>query len=353
MNTLSHLPVDQATQFIAGVFIANGIPPLDAQTVAHLMVQSDLAGADGHGIFRLPAYVKRIKSGGINLHPHIRIERERGGTALVNGDNGLGHLVMNQVVELATKKSREHGVCWIGSHHGNHSGAASVYVRMLAERGLVGIYMAVGNANHMAPWGGIDLLLSTNPIAIAVPTQKGQPIVLLDMATTVAAYGKVKLAAQRGESIPEGWMIDRSGKPILDPARAGEGSLLPIGDYKGYGLALMISLLAGTLNGAAVGKETIDFNACHDGVTNTGQALIAVDPDAFGERALFLERVSTVVRDIQESNTLPGVDRIRIPGEGADTSISTRERDGIPISSELLKALNACAVESGVPVLNI
>jgi LDH2 family malate/lactate/ureidoglycolate dehydrogenase len=353
MNILSNLPVDQATQFIADVFIANGVPPLDAKTVAYLMVQSDLAGADGHGIFRLPAYVKRIKAGGINLHPHIRIERDRGGTALVNGDNGLGHLVMNQVVELATNKSREHGVCWIGSHHGNHSGAASVYVRMLAERGLVGIYMAVGNANHMAPWGGTDLLLSTNPIAIAVPTQKGQPIVLLDMATTVAAYGKVKLAAQRGESIPEGWMIDRSGKPILDPAQAGEGSLLPIGDYKGYGLALMISLLAGTLNGAAVGKETIDFNACHDGVTNTGQALIAVDPDAFGERTLFLERVAAVVRDIQGSNTLPGVDRIRIPGEGADTSISTRERDGIPISSELLKALNACAVESGVSVLNL
>jgi LDH2 family malate/lactate/ureidoglycolate dehydrogenase len=115
----------------------------------------------------------------------------------------------------------------------------------------------------------------------------------------------------------------------------------------------MISLLAGTLNGAAVGKETIDFNACHDGVTNTGQALIGVDPDAFGERTLFIERVATVVQDIQKSNTLPGVDRIRIPGEGADTSISTRQRDGIPISSELLKVLNACAVECGVPVLNL
>lgn len=353
MTNLCHLPIDQATQFIADVFISIGVPSADAKTVANLMVQSDLAGADGHGIFRLPAYVKRIKAGGINLHPHIRIERERGGTALIDGDNGLGHLVMNQVVELATIKSREHGVCWIGSHHGNHSGAASVYVRMLAERGLIGIYMAVGNANHMAPWGGTDLLLSTNPIAIAVPTQKGQPIVLLDMATTVAAYGKVKLAAQRGESIPKGWMIDRAGKPILDPARSGEGSLLPIGDYKGYGLALMIGLLAGTLNGAAVGKETIDFNACHDGVTNTGQALIAVDPDAFGERALFLERVYTVVRDIQESNTLPDVDRIRIPGEGAHASIELRKRNGLPISSELLKALNACAVECGVPVLNL
>jgi LDH2 family malate/lactate/ureidoglycolate dehydrogenase len=114
----------------------------------------------------------------------------------------------------------------------------------------------------------------------------------------------------------------------------------------------MISLLAGTLNGAAVGKETIDFNACHDGVTNTGQALIAVDPDAFGERALFIERISAVVRDIQESNILPGVDRIRIPGEGADASISSRQHEGIPISRELLKALNACAVECGVPVLN-
>jgi L-2-hydroxycarboxylate dehydrogenase (NAD+) len=353
MTNLRHLPTNQAAQFIADVFISIGVPSADAKTVAQLMVQSDLAGADGHGIFRLPAYVKRIKAGGINLHPHIRVERERGGTALINGDNGLGHLVMNQVVELATKKSREHGVCWIGSHHGNHSGAASVYVRMLAERGLIGIYMAVGNANHMAPWGGTDLLLSTNPIAIAVPTLEGQPIVLLDMATTVAAYGKVKLAAQRGESIPEGWMIDRSGKPIVDPARAGEGSLLPIGDYKGYGLALMISLLAGTLNGAAVGKETIDFNACHDGVTNTGQALIAVDPDAFGERTLFVERVSAVVRDIQASNTLPGVDRIRIPGEGADASIESRLRDGLPISNELLQALNACAVECGVPVLNL
>lgn len=353
MTKISHLPINQASQFIADVFSAVGVPPLDAQMVAHLMVQSDLVGADGHGIFRLPAYVKRIKAGGINLHPEIRVERERGGTALLNGDNGLGHLVMNRAVDLAIEKSREHGVCWIGSHHGNHSGAASVYVRMLAERGLVGIYMAVGNANHMAPWGGIDLLLSTNPIAIAVPAKVGQPIVLLDMATTVAAYGKVKLAAQRGESIPEGWMIDRSGKAIVDPTRAGEGSLLPIGDYKGYGLALMISLLAGSLNGAAVGKETIDFNACHDGVTNTGQVLIAVDPDAFGDRTLFIERVAAVVRDIQTSHTLPGVNRIRVPGEGADRSIATRRREGIPIPFELLKVLNACAVECGIPVLNL
>lgn len=353
MTNPQHLPVQEAIAFIAAIFTSVGVPAADAQSVAHLMVQSDLSGADGHGIFRLPAYVKRIRAGGINLNPQIRIERERGGTALLNGDNALGHLVMARSVDLAIQKSCEHGVCWIGSHHGNHSGAASVYVRMLAERGLVGIYMAVGNANHMAPWGGVDLLLSTNPIAIAVPAGKDRPIVLLDMATTVAAYGKVKLAAQRGESIPEGWMIDQLGNPIVDPKRASEGSLLPIGGYKGYGLALMISLLAGSLNGAAAGKETIDFNAHHDVITNTGQALIAVDPDAFGEREVFTQRVCAVVDDIKQSRLLPGVDRMHVPGEGSAESIQKRSKKGIPMTSELLKALNECAVECGVTALNL
>ena len=353
MSNSQYLAVQDAIAFITAVLSSVGVPLTDAQSVAHLMVQSDLAGADGHGIFRLPAYVKRIQAGGVNLHPQIRIERERGGTILLNGDNALGHLVMARSVDLAIQKSREHGVCWIGSHHGNHSGAASVYVRMLAERGLIGIYMAVGNANHMAPWGGVDLLLSTNPIAIAVPAGKNRPIVLLDMATTVAAYGKVKLAAQRGTSIPEGWMMDQFGNPIVDPARASEGSLLPIGGYKGYGLALMISLLAGSLNGAAAGKDTIDFNAHHDVITNTGQALIAVDPDAFGERELFTQRVCAVVDDIKRSKPLPGKEQIKVPGEGSAESILRRSKEGIPVASELLKALNKCAVECGVAVLNL
>jgi LDH2 family malate/lactate/ureidoglycolate dehydrogenase len=196
---------------IARALEAVNVPAADAMIIANLMVKSDLVGADGHGIFRLPAYLKRIRAGGVNLQPNIHIEREQGATALINGDNALGHLVMNRAVELALEKVKQHSVCWIGSHFGNHSGAASVYVRKLAEQGYIGIYMAVGNANHMAPWGGIDLLLSTNPIAIAVPAGK-DPIVLLDIATTVAAYGKVKVAAQKGESIPDDWMIDKEGQ---------------------------------------------------------------------------------------------------------------------------------------------
>jgi LDH2 family malate/lactate/ureidoglycolate dehydrogenase len=352
MPSKKYLPIADAKAFISKALQSAQVPSADADLVAELMVKSDLVGADGHGIFRLPAYLKRIRAGGINLSPNIHIEREQGATALINGDNALGHLVMNKAVDLAIEKVKQHSVCWIGSHYGNHSGAASVYVRKLAEQGYIGIYMAVGNANHMAPWGGIDLLLSTNPIAIAVPAGD-HPIVLLDIATTVAAYGKVKVAAQKGEPIPEGWMIDRQGSPITDPQKSSEGSLLPIGGYKGYGLAVMIGLLAGALNNAAVGKGTIDFNAHHDLITNTGQTIIAVDPSAFGDREAFVERVIALVNDLKSSSTLPGVNEIRVPGDGAAKVMAERMRLGIPVAPELLEALNACAKECGMSSLNL
>ena len=347
---MNYLSITDAERFISSALQAEKVPASDAGIIASLMVQSDLVGADGHGIFRLPAYLKRIRAGGVNLNPNIHIERDQGATALINGDNALGHLVMNRAVDLAIEKVKQHSVCWIGSHYGNHSGAASVYVRKLAEQGYIGIYMAVGNANHMAPWGGIDLLLSTNPIAIAVPAGD-RPTVLLDIATTVAAYGKVKVAAQKGEPIPDDWMIDRQGRPITDPKKSAEGSLLPIGGYKGYGLAVMIGLLAGALNNAAVGKGTIDFNAHHDLVTNTGQTIIAVDPSAFGNTEEFINRVIALVNDLKNSSTLPGVKEIRVPGEGAAKTMAERSERGIPVSPELLEALNACAQECGIPAL--
>jgi LDH2 family malate/lactate/ureidoglycolate dehydrogenase len=352
MSNPQYLSISDAENFIAQALASAQVPAADAKLVGQLMVKSDLVGADGHGIFRLPAYLKRIRAGGVNLNPNIRIEREKGATALINGDNGLGHLVMNKAVEVAIQKVKEHSVCWVGSHYGNHSGAASVYVRKLAEQGYIGIYMAVGNANHMAPWGGIDLLLSTNPIAIAVPAGD-HPMVLLDIATTVAAYGKVKLAAQKGEAMPDDWMIDRQGQPITDPKRSGEGSLLPIGGYKGYGLAVMIGLLAGALNNAAVGKGTIDFNAHHDLITNTGQTIIAVDPSAFGDREEFIQRVIDLVDDLKSSSTLPGVKEIRVPGEGAAKVMAERMRQGIPLTPELLDSLNNCAKECGIAALSI
>jgi LDH2 family malate/lactate/ureidoglycolate dehydrogenase len=216
----------------------------------------------------------------------------------------------------------------------NHAGPASLYAAMPLEHDMIGLYLAVGNANHMAPWGGIDLLLSTNPIAIAVPALNEGPIVL-DMATTVAAYGKVKTAAQRGERMPEGWMIDHDGKPLTDPQRSGEGLLVPIGGYKGYGLALMFGLLAGTLNGAAMGSDTVDFNADDTSPTNTGHAIVALSISRFGKVREFKRRVDGIVRELRGSRRMPGVERIWLPGEQSRAKFEERSKLGVPIPDAL------------------
>jgi LDH2 family malate/lactate/ureidoglycolate dehydrogenase len=178
---------------------------------------------------------------------------------------------------------------------------------------------------------------------------KNQPPVLLDMATTVAAYGKVKMKAQAGESMPEGWMIDKEGKPLTDPNRSSEGTLLPIGDYKGYGLSLMIALLAGSMNGAAVGSQLVDFNDDEKAVTNTGQTIVAINPAFLGGTENLLKSSDQLISEIKNSETLPGVSEIRVPGDGAAKAKQTRNRDGIPIPAGLLRNLNLCAKMAGVP----
>ena len=240
--------------------------------------------------------------------------RQARATALVDGDNGLGSLVVSRAVEEAIALARDNGVGWVGVRHGNHAGAAAVYAAMPVAHDMIGLYFAVGNANHLPPWGGTDMLLSTNPIAIAVPALEEPPLVL-DMATTVAAYGKVKVAAQQGKTMPEGWMIDRRGQTLTDPNRADDGFLLPIGGYKGAALALMFGLLAGTLNGAANGEDVVDFNKDDSTPTNTGQAICVIDIKAFAEPVAFKRQVDSVIRQLHGSALLPGFDRIRLPGE--------------------------------------
>src|SRR6195952_2533539 len=233
----------------------------------------------------------------------------------------------------------------------NHAGPASLYARMALPHDMIGLYFAVGSANHLPAWGGLEMLLSTNPIAVAVPTGEGPPIVL-DMATTVAAYGKVKAKALRGEPMPEGWMIDRQGKPLTDPKRADEGMLLPLGGmeagYKGYGLAMIIGLLAGTLGGAAVGRDVIDFNHDDDSVTNTGQAIAAINVAAFGDIAVFKKSVDTLVRDFRNSERMPGVERILVPGERSFETRVKRTRDGIPVAPALMRGLDQVADDLGI-----
>jgi LDH2 family malate/lactate/ureidoglycolate dehydrogenase len=335
---------DALRDFIQAALASQGLPEADARKVASLMAEADMQGSDGHGVIRLPQYIKRIRAGGINKHPQIRVVHERPGSAIVDGDNGMGHLVVSKAVDLAIEKARHCGVAWVGTRMSNHAGPASLYARRPLQHDMLGLYFAVGNANHLPPWGGTDMLLSTNPISAAIPGAEEAPVVL-DMATTVAAYGKVKAKAKRGEQMPVGWMIDRQGQPLTDPTRAHEGFLLPIGDYKGYGLALVVGLLAGTLGGAAMGRDVVDFNADHVSTTNTGQAILVIDLSAFGDPAVFKHAVDKLVRDIRGSERLPGVDRIWLPGEQSHQRRQQYESQGIPIARGLVQDLDALARE--------
>ena len=336
--------------FIARAFEAVDIPPADAKIIAELMTRADVNGSEGHGIFRLPQYIRRIRGGAVNVRPDIRIENEAPAMAVINGDNGMGHLVMRYATEVAIDKAKKTGVAWVGARWSNHAGPASLYASMPLEHDMIGLYMAVGSANHLPPWGGLDMLLSTNPLAVALPGGEEAPIVL-DMATTVAAYGKVKTKAQRGETMPVGWMMDRLGQPLTDPKRANEGFLLPIGEYKGYGLALIIGLLSGTLNRAAMGRDVVDFNADDTTPTNTGHAIVAISVEAFGGVAEFKKSVDTLVRDLRASKRLPGVDRIWLPGEQSHQKRIDHLANGVTVPPALLTSLNTLADDLAIPRL--
>jgi LDH2 family malate/lactate/ureidoglycolate dehydrogenase len=337
--------------FIASAMSSLGIPNQDAQNIGELMAEADMQGSDGHGVIRLAPYVKRILAGGLNLRPNIKVVQERTAMALIDGDNGMGHLVMKQATELAIQKAKTSGIAWVGSRLSNHAGPASLYARMALKHDMIGLYFAVGNANHLPPWGGLDMLLSTNPIAAAIPSLNEAPIVL-DMATTVAAYGKVKAKAQRGEMMPEGWMIDRQGKPLLDPTKSEEGFLLPIGGYKGYGLSLVVGILAGTLNGAAMGSQVIDFNKDFSSTTNTGQAIAVIDPAAFGDILEFKQNVDRLIGELRNAERMPGVERIWLPGEQSHLKRLAHEKQGVLLAPSLVKQLNELAAQLGVSPLS-
>jgi len=339
--------IPRLVEFIARSLAAVGVRPEDAGQVAALMAEADARGGDAHGVFRLPQYVKQIQQGAVNPRPNIQVMNSRAGTALIDGDNALGHLVMKRAAELAIEKARQCGIGWVGTRHSNHAGPAQLYPRMASAQDMIGIYFCVGNTNLVPPWGGTEVLLSTNPIAIAVPGAK-HPYIVLDMATTNTAFGKIRLKAQRGEPMPEGWMIDREGKPLTDAKRASEGFLLPIGGAKGYGLALMIGLLAGTLNGGAFGRDVIDYTVDSKTPSNTGQSILVVDIAAFADVQSFKQDVDEVWDEMKSSPTLPGVDEVRLPGERSEKVYRDRMAHGVPLTEGQIRILDELADRLGV-----
>ena len=351
MTTDTRIATDRLAAFVIRALAAAGLSQQDAEIVAGLMVEADLRGSDTHGVIRLPLYVRRIRAGGVNAKPNIRVVSDRPSAALIDGDNAMGHLVMRRAAHLAIDKAKATGVGWVGARMSNHAGPAALYVTMPLHHDMIGLYFAVGSNNHLPAWGSSESLLGTNPMAVAVPAHEESAIVL-DMAPTVAAYGKVRLKAQRGEPMPVGWMIDKQGKPLTDPKRADEGHLLPIGDYKGYGLSLIIGILAGALNRAALGREVVDFVKETGKATNTGQAIAAIAIDAFMPAADFKRNVDQVVRDMRNSQKLPGVERIYLPGEQSHAKLLDRRARGVPMPKALRDTLDTMARDLNVAALD-
>lgn len=351
MSETTRVPADRLRHFVTQALEACALPREDAETVASLMVEADLSGADAHGVFRLPQYVRRLKAGGVNPTPSIRVERTAPATALVDGDNGMGHLVMRRAAETAVAIARETGVAWVGARRSNHAGPAALYASIPMAHGMIGLYSAVASANHMAVWGGSEPLLGTNPLAVAIPAGD-QPSVVLDIATTMVSYGTIKNYALNGRTLPAGWLIERAtGAPLLDPKRSAEGLLEPIGGHKGSGLALVLGLLAGTLNGAAFGREVVDFNVDQSAETNTGHFVVALDVARFMPLEAFGAEVDRQLRALKESSRMPGVEAIRLPGSERERRISERNGTGIPIAGPLVAELDRLAGQLGIASL--
>jgi len=216
---------------------------------------------------------------------------------------------------------------------------------------MVGIYGVVASANHMPVWGGVESLLGTNPVAIAIPAGEEAPIVL-DIATSVVSYGTIKSHRLQKKPLPEGWMVNtKDGQPLTDPARSGEGVLLPIGGYKGSGLALILGLLAGPLNGAAFGRDVFDFNFNDTDACNTGHFIIALDVARFTPLDAFKSDMDRHLRDLRTSKPLPGFDAVRLPGQERRSRRADRLANGVPMPRELISQLDTFSDEIGIKPL--
>ncbi len=328
--------------FCATSFQQMGVPAGDAAIVADTLVRADLRNTYSHGSALLPLYVRRIREGATSPVTNVEIRAEYPATALVDGKNGLGQVIAVRAIELAIGKAKQAGCAWIGVKGSNHFGMAAYYAMLALPHDMIGIVSTVSNINTMAPWGGLDVLIGNNPIAIAVPAGEEFPVVF-DAAFSTAARRKIWLALEAGESIPEGWALDRDGNPTIDARAALDGLLLPIGGHKGYGFAFVMSLLAGALTGAHIGRSVSN--------SNVGHLMGAINIAAFCDPSALKCTVDCAVREVRSSRRAPGVQRVFVPGEQGFLAEQERLRHGIPLPRETVSALDRVASELGIQPL--
>jgi uncharacterized oxidoreductase len=332
----------QLTRFGYEIFKAFDAPDAEARSVSELLVEANLTGYDSHGVIRIPRYVRGLRSGRIKPGAAMQVLDDRPSTAVVDGNWGFGQIVAQKAMHLAIQKALKAGISVVGIRRCNHVGRLNTYSEMAAVRDMIGI-AGCNSSPHVAPYGGRDRLLGTNPICIAIPADDA-PFVL-DMATSVHAHGQVMVRKARGDLCPDGWLLDPEGLPTRDPGvlDAG-GTIRPLGGevgYKGYGLSLVVDVLSGILTGAGTSSsEAYRSRAVYGG---NGVFMIVLNIENFVSIAEFKRRFDGLLRRVKESRVAPGFQQILIPGEPEIAVRERRLKEGIFVEEATWSELQSIA----------
>ena len=341
----SVVTADALTGWITSVLTAHAIPESAAATIADCLVNADMKGVTSHGVSRLPVYLQRLSSGVVNPDPNPEIVADSHSALLIDADGGFGHPVAAFGMTEALTRANLTGAAVVGIRNSSHFGMAGYYAEMAAKREAIGI-VSTNSSPRMAPWGGKNALLGTNPLAIAAPGPAG-PIVL-DMATSVAALGRITVAAAAGASIPEGWAFDPGGRPTTDPAAALAGTLAPIGGPEGSGLAFMLDILCGVLTGGAFGRRVRSLYRDSNLPEQCGHFIFAIDIKAFIAPSAFHSAMREYVTEFKGSGPAEDVNEIFLPGEIQQRLEHRARIRGIALRTPILDELRRLADDSGV-----
>ncbi len=335
---MSTVRPEELERLMGAALARSGAGESMARCTARALVAAEMEGLASHGASRIPQYCGHVKNGRANGKAVPVIARDSKAACLVDAQGGLAFEACGLAVREAMRRAREFGVAFVSVTNSNHFGVAAYHLEPLAQAGLVGI--AFGNSPAAMPaWGGRRALFGTNPVAAVFPRRSAPPLVV-DVSLSAVARGKIMVAAREGKPIPEGWAVDREGKPTTDAKAALEGSMLPAGGVKGAMLALIVELLACALSGAAFGFESDSFFTEEGKPTRIGQGFLAVDPGALAGRETFLDRVETLVAAMLES---PGV---RLPGARRLQLREKARASGIDVPDDLLARIRALAGET-------
>jgi LDH2 family malate/lactate/ureidoglycolate dehydrogenase len=318
----------------------------EAPLVAESLVRAEMRGTDTHGLPYLKLLVERVEAKMVAVPTRVTVLKDEGATVLLDGGNGIGQVAGWKAMETSIRKAREFGIGLTLIRNTNNLGFFAFYTMHAAQQGLAGI--AMGNANAaISPWGGAEAFFGTNPISIGVPGSE-EPLAL-DMSSSVVARGKIRRAQRLGEKIPPGWALDESGAPTDDPGAALKGTLLPIGGPKGYGLALMVDVLAGMLSGAAFGRDIKTFHQLA-GPTGVGALLLAINVDRFMPLGQFRDLMNGYVRSIRGSRKAKGTTRIYMPGEIEAEKERKSRTQGIELAATSIEMVNQMLEKLQSPV---